>query len=230
MTVHRESRLVLVLLFFCWSLTALLAAPLVFAAQESPVIPAEIDTSAEYFFFLHNYYVEVKGPDGDCKYHDLLQAFNEGGAVVISEVRTGKIIPCSYAQNIADQVNQLLAAGVPPENVTVAGHSKGGAIALCVASLLGNEKINYVIMAGCEIAGIKKHNLYPDFSGLKGRILSIYANSDTIASSCAQSFSASGSGLTDTEIELESDKGHKLFFGPDTVWLDPMRGWLAGLE
>ena len=229
MTVHRESGMYVVLVFFCWSIYTLLAAPQVFSAQVSPVVPSEIDPSAEYFFFLHNYYVEVKGPDGDCKYHDLLQAFTEGGAVVISEVRTGKIIPCSYAQNIADQVNHLLAAGVPPENITVAGHSKGGAIALCVASQLENERINFVIMAGCEIAGIKKHNLYPDFAGLKGRILSIYANSDTIASSCSQAFTASGGGLSETEIELDSEKGHKLFFAPETVWLEPMRGWLAGM-
>jgi hypothetical protein len=229
MTVHRKSRMFVVSVFFCWSIVALLAAPPVFAAQVSPVVPAEIEQSVKYFFFLHNYYVETKGPDGDCKYHDLLQSFTEGGAVVISEIRTGKIVPCSYAKNIAGQVNQLLAAGVPPENITVAGHSKGGAIALCVASQLENEKINYVIMAGCEIAGIKKHNLYPDFSGLRGRILSIYASSDTIAGSCSQAFSNSGSGLADTEIELESDKGHQLFFAPETVWLEPMRGWLAGM-
>ena len=227
MTVHRKLRIAFVLVLFCWSLITLPTAPQVVSAQVFPSVPTDIDTSARYFFFLHNYYVEVKGPDGDCKYPELLQSFIKGGAVVISEVRTGKIIPCSYAQNVVDQVNQLLGAGVPPKNITVAGHSKGGAIALCVASQLENEKINYVIMAGCNIAGIKEHNLYPDFTGLKGRILSIYANSDTVAGSCSQAFSTSGGGLTPTEIELDSDKGHRLFFAPDMVWLEPMRRWVA---
>lgn len=226
MTVNSASRFKVARFLWLWSLVSLLAAPLAFAAQMSPAVPDDIDPSANYLFFLHNYYVEVNGPEGDCKYHDLLKAFTDQDLSVVSELRSGKIVPCSYAPHIVAQVNTLLAAGVPPQNITVAGHSKGGVIALCAASQLQNEKINYVIMAGCEIAGIKKYDMYPDFSNLKGRILSIYANSDTVAGSCSQAFSRSAGGLADTELVIDSDKGHRLFFAPQAEWLTPVTGWL----
>jgi len=83
------------------------------------------------------------GPDGDCKYNDILKAFADKGFVVISEVRTGKIVPCTYAQKVVKQVRTLLDSGVPPQNITVGGHSKGGVITLCVASELGNPKVSF---------------------------------------------------------------------------------------
>ena len=105
-----------------------------YAKQASYDVPSTVDGSAKYLFFLHNYYVEKHGPDGDCKYYDLLNAFADSGFTVISEVRFGKIIPCAYAQKIVRQIKTLLDAGVPPENIAVAGHSKGGVITLCVSS------------------------------------------------------------------------------------------------
>ena len=104
-----------------------------YAKQASYDVPSTIDASAKYLFFLHNYYVEKHGPDGDCKYYALLNTFADSGFTVVSEVRSGKIIPCAYAGTIVDQIRTLLDAGVPPENITVAGHSKGGVIALCVS-------------------------------------------------------------------------------------------------
>ena len=185
-----------------------------YSTQIFSTVPGTIDTSAKYLFFLHNYYVEKNGPDGDCKYNELLNVFADKGYVLISEVRQGKIIPCTYAEKITAEVKQLLAAGVPAKNITVSGHSKGGAIALCVASQLNNENINFVIMAGCEIEGIKKHKMYPDFANLKGRILSVYADSDTIAGSCSQSFTMASGELDAEEMVLTSNKGRTRFGRP----------------
>jgi hypothetical protein len=200
--------------------------PITFSGQSSYGMPSGIDQTAKYFFFLHNYYVEKNGPDGVCKYYDILKAFADQGFVVISEIRTGKIIPCTYAAKVVKQVNKLLNAGVPPENITVGGHSKGGVISLCIASALGNSKVNFIIMAGCEIEAVEKYNMYPDFKNLKGRILSIYATSDAVANSCSEAFSMSDKGLNGTEIKLESDAGHKLFFTPQEIWLVPIVNWI----
>ena len=71
----------------------------------------------------------------------------------------------------------------------------GGAIALWVASQLKNENINSVIMAGCEIADIKKHRMYPDFANIEGYILSMYVYSNNITGNCSQSFIMGGGGL-----------------------------------
>ena len=91
---------------------------------------------------------------------------------------------------------------------------------------MDNEKINFVVMAGCEIAGVKKYNMYPNFSGLKGRMLSIYATSDSIASSCKGAFARASRGLSSTEITLESESGHRLFFSPQGTWVDPIVEWI----
>lgn len=187
-------------------------------------IPSLIDNSDKYLFFLHNYFVEKNGPDGACKYYDLLQAFVDNGYTVISEVRTGEVVPSEYARKIVTQVKILLDAGVPPENITIAGHSKGGVITLCVASQLENPKIGFIVMAGCGIKPLAKS--YPNYSKLKGKCLSIYAVSDPIAGSCQKIFSKAIAGFSNEEIKLESDKGHQLFFQPEDSWFKPVMAWL----
>ncbi len=214
---------------FTIAIVALLIVPLfpcTSMGQTSYDMPTTIDPNARYFLFMHNYYVEKNGPVGDCKYYDILAAFAEKGFVVISEVRTGKIIPSTYAEKVVKRVKRLLDAGVRPENITVGGHSKGGVITLCTASVLDNEKINFVVMAGCEIAGVKKYNMYPDYGRLKGRMLSIYAASDSIASSCKGAFAQASKGLSSTEIILESESGHRIFFSPMGIWIDPIVDWI----
>jgi predicted esterase len=186
-------------------------------------MPSTIDSSAQYLFFVHNYYVERHGPDGACKYYDILQAFADKGFIVISEVRSGEIVPSEYATKIVGQVQRLMDAGVPPENITIAGHSKGGVITLWVASRLENPMIGFVVMAGCEIKPLAQ--AYPDFTKLKGDFLSIYASSDLIAGSCKAAFSQAMQGILSKEVELESDKGHSLFFQPTGIWVEPVLTW-----
>ena len=205
-------------------LFALSFASMSYAKPVSYEMPSTIDESARYIFFLHNYYVEQHGPNGACKYYDILKAFEDNGFKVISEVRFGEIVPSKYATKIVRQVRRLLDAGVPLERIAVAGHSKGGVIALCVASQLKNPKIGYIIMAGCEIKPLEP--AYPDFTRLKGDFLSIYASSDTIASSCQNVFSSTIIGTCYREITLKSDKGHRLFFEPKSIWIDPVMTWL----
>lgn len=190
-------------------------------------LPDNIDTPPKYLFFLHNYYVETKGPDGDCKYYDILKAFTDQNLAVVSEVRSGKIVPCTYAEKVVGQIKTLIKSGVPPEKIVIAGHSKGAVIALCVATQLANPKINYVIMAGCEIAGIQKYKMYPDFKNAKGRILSIYADTDNVAGSCEKAFSESADGMVYNEILLKSAAGHRLFFKPEDTWTTPTMQWIG---
>jgi hypothetical protein len=195
-----------------------------YATPVSYEIPSTIDRSARYLFFLHNYYVEKHGPKGACKYHDILKAFADNGFTVISEVRSGKIVPSQYAQKIVRQVKRLLDAGVPPERITVAGHSKGGVITLCVASQLGNPKIGFIVMAGCDIKSLAQ--AYPDFTQLKGEFLSIYASSDSIANNCQNVFSKAIIGICYKEMKLKSEKGHRLFFQPEEIWVEPVMAWI----
>lgn len=206
------------------ALSLMFFVPALYSKETSYSMPSDIDPSAKYFFFLHNYYVEKNGPNGDCNYYDILNAFKKKGFVVISELRAGKIVPCEYAEKIVKQVGILLNAGVKPNNITVAGHSKGGVIALCVASQLANPNIGFIVMAGCGIKPLA--GAYPDFSRLKGNLLSIYASSDKIAESCRKVFPNAITGLSSSELEIKSDGGHQLFFQPENIWLEPVMSWL----
>lgn len=196
----------------------------VHAAAPGYAMPATIDPKAAYLVFHHNYYVETKGVDGDCKYYDILKAFTYKGYTVISEIRPKDVSVIEYGKKAAADVRKLLAGGVPPENITIAGHSKGGVITLRVAAELAQPKVKYVVMAGCGIKGLEKG--YPDFSLLKGNFLSVYASSDKVAASCGPEFIRTRDGFTGKEIALNNPAGHQLFFTPADVWLEPLSGWL----
>jgi pimeloyl-ACP methyl ester carboxylesterase len=194
------------------------------AAETANGMPATIDPSAKHLFFHHNYYVETKGVNGDCKYDDILKSFTVKGYSVISEIRPKDVSVIEYGKKAAADVRRLLDSGVSPDKITVAGHSKGGVIVLQVAALLENPKINYAILAGCGIKGLEKG--YPDFGMLKGNFLSLYANSDKIANSCGSTFAQAREGFYAKEIVLDSPNGHQLFFKPTDVWIEPMFSWL----
>ena len=153
-----------------------------------------------------------------------MKAFADKGFIVISEIRPKDASVAEWAKKTAANIQAILDAGVPQENITVAGHSKGGVIAIQIASLLGKPKVNYVILAGCGIEGLA--SAYPDFSQLKGKFLSVYATSDKVAGSCSTAFSQAKQDVSIKEIALENAAGHQLFFKPTDVWFEPVVSWL----
>lgn len=88
---------------------------------------------------------------------------------------------------VLEQVKSLIAAGVPAQNITLAGFSKGGLIAMIVASQARQPKLNIVKMAGC--GKVKSRQAYDNFlandaSKLSERMLSIYEQADKILGTC----------------------------------------------
>ena len=220
------NRIICVSLIICTLvlMSAFYLVPTTEAAVPVYGMPATINPSASYLFFHHNYYVETKGVNGDCKYYDILKTFTDKGYTVISEIRPKDVSVIEYGKKAAADVRKLLEAGVPPEKITVAGHSKGGVITLQVAAQLKNPKISYVILAGCGIKGLEKG--YPDFGTLKGNFLSLYASSDKIAGSCGPAFTQGREGFSAKEIVLDNPAGHQLFFKPADIWIEPVFSWL----
>ena len=182
--------------------------------------PKTIDTSAKYLFYLHNRSVERYGPSSDNDYHGVIKALQTRGFRVVSELRGEGTIVNVYAKEVAGQVKRLLSAGVPPQNISVVGHSKGAYITLIVAALVGNPKVSYVCQAGC---GLSYWGAVPQ--PLVGRILSIYAANDSYASSCKSDFARAGAGLTSREIKFKTG-GHGIFGTPKAVWLNPVVNWI----
>ncbi len=144
--------------------------------------------------------------------------------IIISEARSSDAKVKRYAKYIARQVNTLLEEGVPAGNITVFGFSKGGKITLVTSSRIGNESINYVVLAGC-IRKTKKFINKFDLD-LKGRVLSIVDYNDDIFSSCEDMFNSSSGELQHKEIILQVGSGHGVFYTPNDKWIKPMMEWI----
>ena len=127
-----------------------------------------------------------------------------------------------------EQVDDLLAAGVPAQNITVVGASKGGGIVLFVSSLLKNEKVNFVPMAICHPDTVAQ--LVEDQVVLYGNVLSIYDAVDEYAGSCAGLFAFSeGKGLgRHAELVLQLGMGHGILYQPLDDWIKPVVEWAQG--
>lgn len=192
-------------------------------------IPTKIDPQARYLFYLHGAIVEDKGvrPEhpqfGVYEYEAILDTLAARGLVVISEARQSGTSVYGYARKVMAQIDELLAAGVPPDRISVAGHSKGGAIAIRVCSMLGNERMNFVFLASCFAGPFTAPG--PD---LCGRVLSIYDASDDLAGSCQRAFDMATRPLIHREIELHTGEGHGVFYRPRAEWIDPLVEWVKG--
>jgi pimeloyl-ACP methyl ester carboxylesterase len=194
--------------------------------------PATADPAAHYLFYMHGSFLEDH-PDGASHprsgtpydWSGIVKSFSERGFTVISEIRASGTDPRDYAGNIAGQVKRLLAAGVPPKHITVAGHSKGGAITLITAAMLQNGDIKFINMAGCgnrgRFARSFRRLIGAVGADINGRLLSIYDGDDRITGSCSAVKDASTS-VDFSEKVLSTGHGHQLFYSPDAVWMDPV--------
>jgi hypothetical protein len=191
-------------------------------------IPSVVDQNAKYLFYMHGHAIEQGGPRArSYQYSSILKEIAERGFVVIGEERS-PVKNDVYASKVADQVRRLLAAGVPARNITVAGHSKGGMIAMLVMSILANPNIAYVNFAGC-IKGVSESQGYLRFAEhraprARGHLLSAYDRSDEVAGSCKQALDRM-KGAVVVERVLEIGGGHELFYSPKAQWLDVLQSW-----
>jgi hypothetical protein len=193
--------------------------------------PESVDSTKHYLFYLHGKIIEDQGmpavsPDyGEYEYKAILERLSSYGFVVISEQRAKNTDGMDYAKRISEQVKVLLDFGVPKNNITIVGASKGAGITIFVSHLLENEEINYVIMAICDpaiVEELKQNEIY-----LYGNVLSIYDASDEVAGSCQELFSFSeGKGLSKhNEIVLNVGTGHGILFKPLDEWIIPVIQW-----
>jgi len=225
------------------AITCILTIALVAAASPATAISFKealrtADPAAKYLFYIHGAIIETQGKHavseryGTYEYDEIIKHFDERGLTVIDEVR-GATQPTDYAAKTVTRIRKLVAAGVPPGNICVAGFSKGGFITMLVASSLGLADVAYVNMAGCGRG--RAATAYESFvkrkrgARLKGRMFSIYAGSDLEAGSCKDAADqAPKDGFTFRELRLRSDKGHGIFYQPRPEWIEPSASWARG--
>ncbi|MEJ2178674.1 MAG: hypothetical protein P8Y12_12270 [Gammaproteobacteria bacterium] len=193
--------------------------------------PDTIDPFKHYIFYMHGNYVEKNGPHKKYKYYEVLDALDAKGLVVIGEAR-GKTNMAKYAKVVTGQVKRLLRAGVPADNITVAGHSRGGFISMQVASNLQKVKIRFGALAACGLKGTTFFKPYKDFlkkraAEMKGNFLVMWEQSDDVAGNCDKAMNKNG-GVKYTNVELMVGGGHELFYEPNAAWIDPLATFAMG--
>ena len=123
------------------------------------------------------------------------------------------------ADHVAEQVQKLLAAGVPPRNITIAGFSKGAVIALMAAASVAKPEINVVAMAACS------RNVKPEqrseflATHFAGRILLIDDTNDAVAEPCRLPVGQ--------QLQLKEGRGYGEFFAPRPEWIQPLTEWAS---
>lgn len=192
--------------------------------------PANPDPQAYYMFYMHGLDIELG--KNETQYEDILADLARRGFIVIGE-RRGRVENKSYVGKIGGQLRTLITAGVPPNHITVAGHSKGGMIALITSANVRVPGINYVAFASCARAGAMAggrttlSRTFPDVEKMMGRLLSAYEPNDLIATSCRPEIHAT-SKLVFEERMFETGAGHELFRTPKAVWVDVLEAWARG--
>jgi len=192
-------------------------------------VPLELDPDLHYAIYLHGKIIEDQGlsaehPEfGKYEYQARLAYLADGGVNVISAVRTAGIDPTEYASLVAQQVLNMQATGVPAENISLIGFSKGAGIAILVSSQLIDQNVNYVILAICG----DWLSDQPQIS-LNGRVLSIYEQSDELGGSC-RLLAERSEGATDFhELSFNTGLGHGAFYRASPDWLGPTLAWISG--
>ena len=198
------------------------ASPQIFAD-----VPAEIDPGARYLIYLHGAIIETQGVRpthpryGVYEYEEILTTLAERGFVVISEARPAGTDGTSYAAKVVGQVEALLAAGLPPEHVTVVGFSKGGGIAITASSLLANDRLNFVFMGACGPWYESRPEIVP-----RGRLLGLRETSDELVGPCETLFDRAAGGER-REVVTELGGGHGAFYRPNPEWVEPVVEWAS---
>lgn len=229
------------------SLLALMLAP-VYAQQEGGVkperplagktvanqsglilkdVPGEVDAKGRYLFYLHGLIIENEGVRptsprfGVYEYEEILETFQRKGFIVISEPRPKGTDPEQYAAKVVEQIKRLLKAGVPPENITVVGASRGGGIAIIASTRLKNRRVKFAIMAACGDWDVyKKVGI-----DLWGSILSVYDADDDMAGTCSDFFRKSTGISKKKEVVLKLSLGHGILYRPLKEWVDLVTAW-----
>lgn len=190
-------------------------------------VPDNPDSTKHYLFYLHGLIVQEAGirpkseEHGYYEYELIREELAREGFIVISEVREKgtQIVP--YAEKIVAQIKKLLVNKVSPDNISLVGASRGGAIGAYVSSMLQEKRINYVFLAGLFEKYLQDKNLK-----LYGNVLSIHDRSDKFEITPSLYFQRSEGLGKFEEIGLDLGVGHGLVYKPYREWIEPILYWL----
>ena len=190
--------------------------------------PPVIHAGEKYVIYSHGLIVEGDGPQpahpefGVYDFPAIKEAlFKGGGFNLIAHHRPKGTDPLAYTDTLEAWVKRLISAGVSPENITLAGFSRGAQMTAQASSRLRASGINTALMALCSNGDFVRS---PSVV-LGGRVLSIYETTDVVGS-CA--LLARRSELTSfEELAISTGRKHGAFFQPRPEWLLPLKAWIG---
>jgi len=190
---------------------------------------AQVGEETIYLYYLHGRIIEDEGPTpthpryGLYDYPAIVEKFGSRGATVVTEVRASGTDADKYARKTVQDIENLIADGVSPGQIVVAGFSKGGGITIRVSGLLNRPEVRYVLLASCA----DWTSSSPDLQ-LTGRVLSIYEETDEIGFSCRFLADRGDDIVSFEEIKISTGKAHGAFYLPRPVWVKPLLDWVHG--
>lgn len=184
--------------------------------------------SMKHIFYLHGMIIEVQGikavsPQfGPYEYTTIVDSLKATGAKVHAEVRTEKTDFNEFGKKVSKQIDDLIAKGVVPSDITVIGASKGGMIAMYISDMNLN-KVNYVLLGSSSEFTRKTFDW-----NLHGNILGIYEKSDTVAGDNYQYWIDKSTNASKFEqLQINTGLGHGFLYTPNKAWLKPMKEWMT---
>jgi hypothetical protein len=199
-----------------------------------PSVAQQADRNAsndKCIFFLHNRFLETNELDaehpeyGRVEYHKILEKFKGNGFEVISEKRDSNVNAMRYAQRVNDQIDSLIKIGVPANQITTIGTSKGGYIAQYVSTIANNPELNFVFVGSFRESDIQN---MPDINWC-GNILNIYEESDPAGNSGLSRKKSSSCDIQNyKDLELTTGLRHGFLFKALDEWMEPAMNWADG--
>ncbi len=197
-----------------------------FAGEVFTDFPQNIKADEKYVFYSHGYIVEGENPKpvhprwGVYDFPAIKEKLSDKSYNLVAYHRSKNIKTKIFVKKLANDIETLLAQGVKPENIYLLGFSQGGAISILTSSLLANDKINLIILAGCS-------NFIKNSPSIKvyGRVLSIYETSDRIGS-CQFLIDRSKTVTDFKELAISTGKEHGAFYRPIDEWVVPVKQWI----
>ncbi len=212
---------------------ALLASLAIALSACVPGGPQEPDMQTRHIIYLHGQIVEDQGLPavseryGEYRFDKIVRAFEEAGFEVDAPLREAGADPDASASDVIELISEILDRGVPPENITIVGASKGAYIASLVSNQMTGPRMRYVLLAGCSDGVVE--TMLAGEAQFHGDVLAIRDSSDTqIAGSCDGVAEGSPSLHSYKEIVTETGLEHGLIYGPHPAWLQPALAFARG--
>ncbi|GAA5218508.1 alpha/beta hydrolase [Corallincola platygyrae] len=189
--------------------------------------PEQINENGKYVFYSHGFIVEGTNPTpvhdrwGVYDFPAIKAALADSDYHLIAYHRPKGTDPFAHAQRLANDVGRLLKSGVPANQITIMGFSRGAFITALTSHNLEQTPVNTILLAGC---GRIISSKYADIK-MNGAFLSVYETSDG-AGSCDKLRNRSSRITSFDEWSISTGKEHGAFYRPIPEWVGPVKQWI----